>query len=118
MALRFPPEDTEILFAESQRTCWTKHEVIAAEVLHVTVYGTSTEVCTSINRSTLPQVHQPWKLVFITAIVITGKAGLGSVPIMSSRCIPSRKIISSLSEECIGLRSNTILEICQWPSGP
>lgn len=56
-------------------------------------------------------------------IVIPGKAGLGKVTIMSSRCIPFPKIIflkqkiSLLREEDIVLQTNTTLEICEWLSG-
>lgn len=100
-----------------------RREVIAAEVLHFTVYGTSTVVCAQVLTGVPCLQCTSLGTGFIMGIVITGKVGLGQVTIMSSRFIPSHKIIflkqkiSSLREEYIVLQSNTTLEICEWLSG-
>lgn len=117
-----PPQHIQLSYGYSQRTRWTKiwgHRCrgIACHSL----WDRYTEVCTHVLTS-LPCLRCTRGLgtAFIMAIVVTGKARLGQVTIMSSLSIPSPKIIflkqktGSLTEEDNILQPNIELGICEW----
>lgn len=56
-----PPWHTEMFYGNSQRTCWTKTWGHSRRgIAFHSLWDIHRGVYTSVNRSTLPQVHQPW----------------------------------------------------------